>query len=143
MNHLSNNNATKLWLMYMYNFNLKQIVAVTLENYEVLQMNSENTKEDAQCSQPQDHWAQEALKVEENASSFPEIQKKAPLLRDMVHSKSESDTTTWDILNSCDLNSQSLFFTWFNLLPHLLVSTGTHPKALNTGLEFACKIWLH
>ncbi|RWR96819.1 hypothetical protein CKAN_02622200 [Cinnamomum micranthum f. kanehirae] len=89
--------ACMVWFMGEYShisMDFNEIVAVTLENYEVLQMNSENTKEDAQCSQPQDHWAQEALKVEEKASSFPEIQKKAPLLRDMVHSKSESDTTT-------------------------------------------------
>lgn len=94
MNHLSANYVAYIVAYICLFFKiLKQIVAVTLENYEILHMNLENTKQDAQCSQPQDHWVQEVLKVEEKASSFSDVQKKAPLLRDVVHSKSELDTT--------------------------------------------------
>ncbi|KAL5990944.1 hypothetical protein ACLOJK_011850 [Asimina triloba] len=70
-----------------------QIVSVTLENVEVPQITSDNTKQDVQSSHTDDHWVQEVLKVEENRSSFPDIGKKAPSLGAAVSTKAAMDAT--------------------------------------------------
>ncbi|KAM3702515.1 hypothetical protein ACB098_04G031700 [Castanea mollissima] len=56
------------------------IISVTLENYMDLQISSKNGKEDDLYSQSQDQWVQGVVKAEERDSSFPDINKKVPLL---------------------------------------------------------------
>ncbi|KAB1213316.1 hypothetical protein CJ030_MR5G003614 [Morella rubra] len=56
------------------------IISVTLENYMDLPINSQNRKDDRQCSPSEDQWVQGVLKAEEQGSSFPNIITKVPSL---------------------------------------------------------------
>lgn len=72
---------------FSISFYLKQIVSVTLENYEDLQMNSKNTMQDViQASGTQDNPVQEVLRMVDYNSSFLDIQR-------LVHSQ-------WDTANT-------------------------------------------
>ncbi|XP_010241507.1 PREDICTED: uncharacterized protein LOC104586087 isoform X2 [Nelumbo nucifera] len=88
--------AFMVWFMGEYShisMDFDNIISVVLDNYMVLQINSENSKQHLENSQLQDQWVQEVLKAQDHCSSFPDISKKVPRLPDVMNTKPELDPT--------------------------------------------------
>ncbi|KAF8402310.1 hypothetical protein HHK36_013264 [Tetracentron sinense] len=87
--------AFMVWFMGEYShisMDFDNVISVTMENYMDLQMNSGNSKQHPQFSQPENQLVQEFVKAEDHISSIPNISKKVPP-QDLVTTNPELERT--------------------------------------------------
>ncbi|XP_074557637.1 protein SEMI-ROLLED LEAF 2-like isoform X2 [Curcuma longa] len=65
--------------------NFDDIVEVILDNYEVPQIGSDNSKHDFQSIHDQNKWAEEVVRVEDNVSSFQDSWKKVLTVHQIIN----------------------------------------------------------
>lgn len=87
-----------------------KIVSVTLDNYEVYQVDLENRKQEAQCPQSQSQWVQEVIRVEGDNPFFHDSPKKVVSLNG--NAKAELNAT---------LDSAKSPMYWSRIMLHNMV----------------------